>query len=111
MSEHHHRYTLRERWHRRLFDTHTRSGHRFEIIITLLIILSVLTVTLETVAHLDDNYPHLFAMVEWFFTILFTIEFAFRLYTAADRWKYLTSFFGLVDLLSILPTYILIFLP
>lgn len=111
MSEQHPTYTLRDQLHRRLFDSHTRSGHRFELLITLLIVLSVLTVTLETVAHLDDNYPHWFNFIEWVFTILFTIEFALRLYTAPDRWKYLTSFFGLVDLLSILPTYIGIFLP
>jgi voltage-gated potassium channel len=111
MSEHHPELTTREKWHRRFFDPHSREGHQFEILVTWMIILSVTTVTLETVNHLDERHATLFEGIEWVFTILFTLEFLLRLYTAPDRIKYVTSFFGLVDILSILPTYIGIFIP
>jgi voltage-gated potassium channel len=111
MSEHRSDISTREKLHRQFFDPHSRTGHQFEIMATWLIILSVTTVTLETVAHLDERYETLFSAIEWVFTIIFTLEFFLRLYTAPDRVRYLTSFFGIVDLLSILPTYIGIFIP
>jgi voltage-gated potassium channel len=111
MSEHRSDFRTREKLHRQFFDPHSRTGHQFEVLSAWMIILSVATVTLETVAHLDERYETLFNAIEWVFTIIFTLEFFLRLYTAPDRIRYLTSFFGIVDLLSILPTYIGIFLP
>jgi voltage-gated potassium channel len=106
-----HHKTLRKRLHHYFFDIHTRTGHRFEVIGTWIIILSVITVTLETVNHLDETYAFFFNCVEWTFTIVFTLEYLLRIYTAENRWKYITSFFGLVDLLSILPSYIGLLIP
>ena len=102
---------FRRKLHRYLFNANTPSGHRFELLVTWIIILSVLTLTLETVSHLDRRYSHLFEAIEWGFTILFTVEYLVRVYSAENRIRYVTSFFGIVDLLSIIPSYIGIFIP
>lgn len=101
----------REKTFRYFFDIHTETGHRYEILGTWVIILSVATVTLETVNHLDEQYAKLFNTIEWIFTGIFTVEYLLRIYASKNRLRYLTSFFGIVDLLSILPTYIGIFIP
>ena len=105
----HRPHTFREKLHELLFTNNTKAGYNFDILLTWMIVISVSTVVLETVTHLGDNFRRLFHIAEWCFTILFTIEYLFRLYSAKNRLKYIFSFFGLVDLLAILPSYINIF--
>jgi voltage-gated potassium channel len=93
---------LRDRLYRIIFETDTFAGKAFDIILLILIALSVLIVILHTVDDIKE-YHGLFIMLEWFFTITFSIEYAVRLFCAKNSFKYAFSFFGLIDLLAILP--------
>jgi len=101
--------TLREELHNILFSATSKAGHRFDMFITWMIVISVAVVVLDTVASLESNYKNFLHMLEWFFTILFSIEYLLRLYASPDRKKYAFSFFGLVDIMSFLPTYLSLF--
>ena len=89
-----------------IFGTETRAGKTFDLVLLVLIIASVLVVILESVKFLALRYYPLFRGVEFFFTIVFTIEYLLRIYASPKPKKYIFSFFGIVDLLAILPTYI-----
>lgn len=105
------RSSLKEKIHEVIFEADTTSGKYFDIALLVSIVISVLAVSLESVDSIDKVYHSQLVMLEWFFTILFTIEYFLRLYSTEDSVKYSTSFFGMVDLLAILPTYISIFIP
>jgi voltage-gated potassium channel len=89
-----------------IFETNTPWGKAFDIGLLVAIILSVATVSLESVQSLSDSYQRWFDILEWGFTILFTMEYGLRLWITPRKRAYVFSFFGLVDLLSTLPTYI-----
>jgi voltage-gated potassium channel len=83
----------------------------FDIVVIGAIILSVLVVTLDSVPSIAARYGRLLYVAEWVFTVLFTIEYGLRLWTARHPLRYARSFFGLVDLLSVLPTYLSVLFP
>lgn len=89
-----------------IFGTDTRVGKTFDIILLWLIILSVTIVVLESVKPLREVHHELFMNVEWIFTIAFTLEYLLRIYSSPRPLKYITSFYGIIDLLAILPTYL-----
>jgi len=89
-----------------IFGTETKAGKWFDIILLVLIVLSTLAVMLESVAKLRDTYGSWFTYAEYAFTAVFSIEYILRLWTARKPLGYATSFYGIVDLLSILPTYL-----
>lgn len=89
-----------------IFESHSRAGKAFDILLLVLILLSILTVMLESVSSIFLQYTSLLLGLEWFFTIVFTVEYILRIYSAPSRKGYIFSFFGMVDLLSILPTYL-----
>lgn len=89
-----------------IFEADTFWGKAFDVGLLLAIILSVITVALESVQSLSRTYKDLFIGVEWGFTVLFTIEYLLRLWITPKRRTYVFSFFGVIDLLSTLPTYI-----
>ncbi len=89
-----------------IFGVDTFSGRLFDVLLLLAIVLSVVAVMLESVVPIAEEYGLYLHIAEWFFTILFTFEYAARLIVARKPTKYARSFFGLVDLLSILPTYL-----
>lgn len=93
-----------------VFGTETRAGKLFDIILLWAIVLSVLSVMLESVREFRDNYDTLFFVSEWMFTILFTAEYLLRIFITAQPKKYVFSFFGIVDLLATLPTYLTLFM-
>lgn len=97
---------LKEALWRAIFLSDTRRGRIFDIVLLWLIAASVLVVMLESVASLRAQYLGWFRIAEWFFTILFTIEYAVRIAVVRRKHRYIFSFFGIVDLLAILPTYI-----
>ena len=88
-----------------IFGSDTRAGKTFDVILLWMIIVSVIVVVLESVSTLQEAHKHLFISAEWFFTIVFTLEYLLRIYSSPRPWKYMTSFYGIVDLLAILPTY------
>jgi voltage-gated potassium channel len=92
-----------------IFESDTREGKLFDILLLLCIVLSVLVVILESVPAIKEEWYHVLIALEWFFTGIFSIEYAARMWVVLNKRKYLFSFFGLVDLLSIAPTYLSIF--
>jgi len=109
MESQHPQKSRKETLQQILFSTTTKPGHRFDLFITWMIVISVAVVVLDTVTQLDPRYRRWFHLAEWIFTAIFTIEYLLRLYVAKDRKAYAFSFFGFVDLLAILPTYLNIF--
>lgn len=103
--------SLRRRIHEIIFEADTPLGKSFDILLIVSILISVVTVMLDSVASIELRYGNLLYWVEWFFTILFTVEYLLRLYSVGRPIKYATSFFGVVDLLAIVPTYISLFVP
>ncbi|ARN75461.1 ion transporter [Oceanicoccus sagamiensis] len=102
---------LREKLYRIIFGTDTPAGKRFDLILIVAILLSVTAVILDSIEAWQLRYAmHLF-YIEWFFTLLFTLEFIARIYCSPNPKAYITSFYGIVDLLAILPTYISLFVP
>lgn len=89
--------------------TDTPAGKLFDVLILVAIVTSVLVVMFDSVLFLRLQYGRLFFVAEWFFTVLFTIEYALRLYSSPNRRRYVTSFYGVVDLLALLPTYLSLF--
>ncbi len=98
--------TFRERLGYIIFQSDTRASKLFDVGLLIAILASIALVMMESVASYRQNYGAVLRQLEWFFTILFTIEYTLRIYSAYNRPKYIKSFFGLVDLLAILPTYL-----
>jgi voltage-gated potassium channel len=97
---------LKEKIFTIIFGTDTRAGKTFDIILLWLIILSVTVVVLESVKSVREVHHDLFMNMEWIFTIVFTLEYLLRIYTSPRPLKYIKSFYGIIDLLAILPTYL-----
>ena len=95
--------------YRIIFGTDTPAGRGFDVVLLWAILLSVLTVVLESVKSIRIAYPGTFQFLEWFFTILFTVEYVLRIFTHPHPRKYIFSFFGVIDLMSVLPTYLGLF--
>ena len=102
---------LRATLHEIIFEAETPAGKAFDVALLILIVLSVVAVMLESVASIQANYGQYLRIFEWVVTILFTIEYILRLYCVGNPLAYARSFFGIVDLLAILPTYLSLFLP
>jgi voltage-gated potassium channel len=105
----------RSEWRTRLyiiiFESNTRAGRAFDVILLISIVASVLAVSLESVAELQSAFANTLRVLEWIFTALFTVEYAARLYSSPRPSKYAWSFFGLVDLLAIIPSYVSFLIP
>lgn len=94
-----------------IYQSHTPAGRGFDIALIILILASVLTIVLDSVAEISQQYREQFVTAEWVFTILFTIEYILRIFCIHRPLKYMVSFYGLIDLLSIVPSYISLFIP
>ncbi len=96
----------RGRLHEIIFEAETPGGKAFDVALLVAIVLSVLAVCLESVAGVRAVWGGPLRAAEWLFTILFTIEYVLRLTCVGRPWRYARSFFGLVDLLAVVPTYL-----
>jgi voltage-gated potassium channel len=103
--------SVRARLNEIIFGYETPAGRLFDIVLIVVILLSVLAVLLDSVASLHTRFLPQFRVLEWGFTGLFTLEYLLRLYSSAAPRRYALSFFGLVDLFSILPTYLAFLWP
>lgn len=101
----------RDRLNSVIFHSDTRAGRRFDLILLVLILLSILTIIIESTRTYRQEYGATLRAMEWVFTILFTIEYILRVYSSWNRLSYIFSFYGMIDLLSIIPTYLSLFLP
>lgn len=106
-----HNAKLKSEVERIIFGTDTYFGRLFDVLLISFIILSVLIVMLESAHWFPPTARPLMRLVEWVFTIFFTIEYLMRLYCAKIRRKYVFSFFGIVDFLSTFPSYMAVFFP
>lgn len=101
----------RRRLHTIIFESDTAAGRAFDLVLIVLIVLSVVVVSAETMIGLSDEARALLRAAEWILTVIFTAEFVLRLVAVRRPRAYATSFFGVVDLLAILPTWISLFIP
>ena len=109
------RVAVRPRWRARLheviFEADTRAGRAFDVGLLVAILVSVVTVVLESVAEVRREYGAVLKAVEWGLTAVFTLEYVLRLVAVDRPARYVRSFFGLVDLVAIVPTYLALLVP
>ena len=102
-------------WRRRafivVFESDTRAGRLFDLWLLALIVVSVVVVMLDSVGDIARTHGRLFSLLEWMFTLLFSAEYLLRLACVRHPLRYARSFFGVVDVLSVLPTYLAFFFP
>lgn len=96
----------RERGHEIIFEADTPAGKVFDVVLLVAIIISVVAVMFESVSDINAHYGTLLKIVEWTVTILFTIEYGLRILCVEKPRRYIFSFFGVIDLLSVIPTYL-----
>lgn len=105
----------RARWrtvlHEVIFEADTPAGKGFDVLLIVSILLSVVAVMLDSIAGVREQHGKLLYSIEWLFTIIFTLEYLLRLLCVDRPFKYAASFFGMVDLLAIVPTYLSLVLP
>lgn len=101
-----HRAAWRHRLHEIIFEADTKAGKVFDVGLLILIVLSIILVMLESIAPINAVHGTLFKQLEWGFTVLFTIEYFLRIISVYHPSRYILSFFGIIDLLSILPSYL-----
>jgi len=101
----------RGKLHEIIFEADTTAGKYFDIFLIVSILLSVGVIMLDSVEPIHIQHGEMFEWLEWFFTILFTIEYCLRLISVCKPLKYAASFLGIVDFTAILPTYLSLILP
>lgn len=106
-----HATTVRGKIHEVIFEADTPAGKAFDVALLVLIVLSVVAVMLESVASIRHQFGPWLRAFEWLVTILFTVEYLLRLSCVGKPWRYACSFYGVVDLLAILPTYLSLVIP
>lgn len=101
----------REKLNEVIFGSETKAGRNFDIVLIVMIVLSTLVVIMDSVQDFHEQHFQLLGGLEWSFTLLFSLEYILRLLCVRHPWLYVRSFYGIVDLLSILPSYIGLFFP
>ena len=106
---------LSESWRQRLyvviFQSDTLAGRRFDSALLVFILASLLVAFLDSVERIHQQFGTLLSAIEWFISGLFLIEYALRLYCSPKPLRYALSFYGLIDLLAVLPGFIALFYP
>jgi voltage-gated potassium channel len=101
----------RRKLHEVIFEADTPAGKLFDIVLIVCIVLSVAAVMLDSIGAFQRSHGDLLTAIEWVFTILFSVEYLLRLSCVGRPLRYATSFFGVVDLLAVVPTYLSLLLP
>ena len=101
----------RLRWYTIIFEADTVAGRRFDLVLMALILVSIGVVMADSVQVLHARFGPVFFTLEWFFTVAFTAEYIARLLCVRKPLQYATSFFGVIDLIALLPTYLALFFP
>jgi len=102
---------IQNKLHTLIFEADTPKGKFFDVILIILIVLSVIAVMLNSVKNINAQFGDVLYVAEWVFTIIFTIEYILRLFSVGKPRKYATSFFGIIDLIAFLPTYLSVIIP
>ena len=96
----------KEKLHEIIYEADTPAGKLFDIILLFFILASILLVMLESVTSINDKYSNWLQVCEWVVTILFSLEYIVRIISVKKPLKYITSFYGIIDLLSTIPKYV-----
>jgi voltage-gated potassium channel len=99
----------RARWFHIIFGHDDAAGRRFDVLLIIATLGSIAVAVFDTVAQVHVRYGAIFYALEWFFTIAFTLEYVMRIVVVDRPWRYMRSFFGIVDVLAVLPTWISLF--
>lgn len=102
--------TSREKLYKIIFETDTEAGRRFDVFLLWIILFSVVVVMIESVPEIGAKYSNVFFAIEWCMTLIFSVEYLLRIWISHRPLKYVFSFWGFIDLLSILPTYLSFFI-
>jgi len=94
-----------------IFEADTRAGRLFDQALIAVILASVAVVMADSVQHISSRFHSWLMLLEWFFTLVFTLEYAARLSCVRHPWRYVFSFYGIIDLLALLPTYLALLVP
>jgi len=100
---------FKKRLYEIIFEADTRAGKIFDEILLVIILISIGIVMLESISSIRTKHLELLKILEWTITIIFTVEYLARLWVTEKPIKYFLSFYGLIDLLAILPTYVGLF--
>jgi len=103
--------TVRHHLYQIIYQANTPAGRGFDIFLIMAILTSVLIIVLDSVATITKQYGGLLNTAEWFFTVFFTLEYLLRIFCIHRPLKYIFSFYGIIDLLAIVPAYISFFIP
>jgi voltage-gated potassium channel len=98
--------TWQNRLHNTIYESNTKAGKAFDVALLILIISSIIVVMLDSIKDYHERYGNLFLIMEWVFTGLFTLEYILRLISIKSPSRYIFSFFGFIDLLAIVPSYL-----
>ena len=101
----------RQRWYTIIFEADTRQGRLFDEVLLVAIVASVLVVMLDSTPSIHARFGTLFTVLEWMFTLLFTAEYCMRLAVVRRPLRYALSFYGIIDFISIMPTWASFFVP
>ena len=101
----------REKTHEIIFEADTKAGKAFDVTLLAFILLSLLVVMLDSVVEIHNEHEALLYKIEWFFTIVFSLEYILRIVSVKRPWKYIFSFYGIIDFVSTIPTYISLIIP
>ena len=101
----------RERLHEIIFESDTKAGKIFDIFLLIFIAISLIVITLESVSSINKQYNFYFGIIDWILTIIFTIEYLLRIYSIQKPQKYIFSFYGIIDFLSIAPIFLSLLFP
>ena len=104
------KHTWKTKLHEIIYEADTPAGKLFDVVLLIAILASIILVMLESVESFDEKYHNFLNVSEWIITILFTIEYVLRIITVNKPIKYITSFYGVVDLLATIPKYLSLFL-
>ena len=96
----------KNRLHEIIYEADTKEGKLFDVVLLIAILASIVLVMLESVESINNEYGELLNISEWAITILFSFEYIFRIISIKKPFKYIFSFYGLIDLLSTLPKYL-----
>lgn len=99
---------MRAKLYEVVFGTQTRAGRNFDVILLILIVISVTVVMVESVPEWRQSHFDLLRTLEWSFTALFTAEYLLRIWISPNPWRYIKSYWGIIDLLAILPSYLVL---
>lgn len=104
-------HNLKQKLHTIIFRSDTPAGKRFDMALLALIITSILLVFMESIPGIRTGHSRLLRTLEWAFTVIFAIEYLLRIYCSKRTWHYIFSFYGLIDLLAILPSFLSLLFP